>query len=130
MMDVSLGHRRMCQCEEKTKLSQTQTKEDVRVADGAVSDETADVKLLEAEELDVAANRLPRANGRDNNNVVGARLLERIVLGGIHAGRLVRSDVRALRDHANSDSTASHLHARAKRPVDAVREYLVFFFWQ
>ena len=33
----------MCQCKDKTELSQTQTKEDVRVADGAVSDEAADV---------------------------------------------------------------------------------------
>ena len=34
----------------------------IRVADGAVGHEAADVALLEAQELDVAAGRLPRAN--------------------------------------------------------------------
>jgi hypothetical protein len=52
--------------------------------------------LLETEELDVTTNRLPGANGGHDEHALGAAQLERLVLGGLLARRLVSANVRAL----------------------------------
>jgi hypothetical protein len=134
--------KRLCSGAIKRGRLEELTEEGVGVAHGAVSDKAADGALLEAEELDVSADGLPRANARHDEHLrrrighclwsgmhviwvvylLRTALLERFVLGRVDSGRLVRADIRALRNEADSDSTASHLHSLAERTAqqDAV----------
>mmetsp|Transcript_38371 Transcript_38371/g.95460 ORF Transcript_38371/g.95460 Transcript_38371/m.95460 type:complete len:410 (+) Transcript_38371:849-2078(+) len=87
----------------------------VGIAHRAVGDQPADSELLEAEELDVAADRLPRADGRHDQHLLRAALLEGLVLGRLEPRRLVRRDVRPLRHELERDGAAGALLPRAER---------------
>ena len=52
-----------------------------------------------------------------DNHLLGSTLFKRLVLGRISARRLVRSDIRTLRDEADRDCTPNHLHALAQWPA-------------
>merc|ERR1740133_473094 len=81
----------------------------VRVAHRSVGHESAHTELLEAQELDVAPHRLPRADRRHHEDGARAALLEGLVLGRVHAERLVRGDVGTLRHEAKGHGTAARL---------------------
>mmetsp|Transcript_17405 Transcript_17405/g.61866 ORF Transcript_17405/g.61866 Transcript_17405/m.61866 type:complete len:246 (+) Transcript_17405:290-1027(+) len=95
----------------------------VCVAHAAVRDEAADGQLLQAQELDVAADGLPGAARRHDEHVPGAAQLKSLVLRRGHAGRLVRLDVGSLRDKVKRDSPTAALLPRrqAARALDVRR---------
>ncbi len=82
--------------------------EAVAVPHGAVRDEPGDPALVQAEKLDVAADRLPRPDGRRHQHLLRAAQLEGHVLRGVLALGLVRRHVRAVGHEAEGDGPAHH----------------------
>mmetsp|Transcript_1536 Transcript_1536/g.3281 ORF Transcript_1536/g.3281 Transcript_1536/m.3281 type:complete len:250 (+) Transcript_1536:355-1104(+) len=95
----------------------------VGVADGAVGDEASDLALLEAEELDVAADGLLGAHGGHDEDLIRTAKLERLVLRAVPPRRFVRRDVRPRRNELQRHGPTDALVTRVKRsgPVDLSR---------
>ena len=65
--------------------------------------------LVKAEELDVAADGLPGADGGHDHHLLAIDELESLVLGGVDAAGLVRGDVGAGGGELDGDRAADHL---------------------
>mmetsp|Transcript_50195 Transcript_50195/g.107235 ORF Transcript_50195/g.107235 Transcript_50195/m.107235 type:complete len:286 (+) Transcript_50195:104-961(+) len=104
-----LGRRRV------REYGETVAEQLVRVAHRAVGHEATHAELLQPEELDVATDGLPRPDRGHHQDGLGPALLECLILRGLHAGRLVCRNVRALRYEAKRDGTACTLLPLSER---------------
>mmetsp|Transcript_13785 Transcript_13785/g.29976 ORF Transcript_13785/g.29976 Transcript_13785/m.29976 type:complete len:228 (+) Transcript_13785:1404-2087(+) len=87
----------------------------IGITNGTVSDETANVALLQTEEFDVTSDGLMGTNRGHDKDLIGTAKLKRLILWAVATGRLVGGDIRTGRNKVQSDGPTDAFHVRRQR---------------